>query len=197
MPTRFDEQGREVREGLLPFHGVHLANAALLVGLWWWSWRVFPGLPAEIPGHIGPGGIRWDPTTFRAWFSLPILAAVLTAFHYAMVPFIRRTNRFNIPSTASFADLLPGDQEEVRTLTIRFLQWMNVMLLVGLWLLQGGSYETAMNPEGALGATSAMGIVYLMVAPTFASIGFLVYMMRAVRDAEERARLSALEPPSS
>jgi hypothetical protein len=188
LATRFDENGSEVREGLLPFHGVHLANAVLLVGLSWWSWRVFPDLPAEIPGHIGPGGIRWEPTTVRSWFSIPFLAAGLTALHYGLIPFIRRTNRFNIPSSASFDDLLPGDQEEVRTLTIRFLQWMNVLLLAGLWFLQGGSYETAMNPEGGIGLTSAMGIAYLVVVPSVVSWGFLIYLIRAVRDGEERAR---------
>jgi hypothetical protein len=187
----FDEAGREIRGGILPFHGVHLANGALLLGLWWWSWSVFPSLPDEIPGHIGPGGIRWDPATLGKWLSLPIIAAALTAFHYSMVPFLRRTNRFNLPSSISFDELLPGDQEEVRTLTIRFIQWVNAVLLGGFWILQAGSWETAMNPEGGMGVTTGLGIAYVMVVPTFLSLGFLVYMMQAVGDAERRARRAA------
>jgi hypothetical protein len=194
VSARFDMEGREVREGFLPFHGVHLANTALLGGLWWWSWSVFAELPAEIPGHIGPGGVRWDATTFWSWFSLPMVATGLTVLHYSLVPWIRRTNRFNLPSSVSFDELLPGDQAEVRTLTIRFLQWMSAMIVAGFFMLQGGKWETAIHPEGGVGVTTGLGIAYLLVAPTFAALVFLVFMTRAVGDAERRARLKDSAP---
>lgn len=174
--------------GGTPFPWVHLVNAALLLGLWLWSWTVFPELPGQLPGRIGPSGdLEWDPA-FWNWFSRPIAATALSLLNYGLAPVIGRAKNFNVPSSLPFTELLPEDQAHIRGLTIRFLQWMNVVLLGGFWLLQVGVREAALNPDPSSAPISVMGMVYLVVAPGLATVAFLVVITQAVRQAEQRAK---------
>ena len=65
---------------------VHLVNAVLLVGLWAWSWAVFPAPPAHLPEPIGPGGPLEAAPSLGKWLALPITAAALSLGSYGFVP---------------------------------------------------------------------------------------------------------------
>lgn len=170
-----------------PFPWLHLLNAALLAGLWLWSWLALQELRALAPVP-GPGGqVPPDAPASWDWFSLPIAAAALTLVNYGLAPLIRRLKSLNIPSSVPFSELLPGDQDRIRSLTVRFLQWTNALLLGGLWILQAGMREKLLSGDGTMGLASVLGLVYLVAIPGMSTVVFLVSITQAVREAEKRA----------
>lgn len=176
---------RVVRSGS-PFPWPHLLNAALLGGLWLWSWLAWQELRALAPVP-GPGEqVPPDAPDFWDWFTPPILAAGLTLVNCGLAPLIRRLKSLNIPSSMSFSELLPGDQDRIRSLTVRFLQWTNALLLGGLWILQAGMREKLLSGDGTMGLASVLGLVYLVAIPGMATVVFLVSITQAVREAEKR-----------
>lgn len=167
---------------------VHLVNAVLLVGLWTWSWAVFPAPPAHLPEPIGPGGPLEAAPSLGKWLALPITAAALSLGSYGLVPLIRRTRHFNLPTATPITEFRPEDQARIRHLTARYLLWMNAILIGGLWLLQIHQRAAVLDPSPGPERVPALAILYLVVAPAIASLFFLSTITHLAREAEQRAR---------
>jgi ABC-type amino acid transport substrate-binding protein len=64
---------------------LHALNALLLLGLWGFTIGAYAGLPDQVPGHVGPGGVtRWDAKQSSPWFIMPIIALVNAAVMYGV-----------------------------------------------------------------------------------------------------------------
>lgn len=171
--------------GSSSFPWVHLANAVLLLGLWVWSWSTFVALPGQ-PGGMDGGG-SFQQLTFWDRLLLPLVATVITLVNYGLGPVIKRTRRINLPSSVRFTELPPEDQARIRGLALRFLQWMNAVLLVGLLLVDVNVKLAARSPSDAE-PFPVVGVVYLVIVPALASILFLIQLTQTVRAAERQMK---------
>ncbi|WP_304171462.1 hypothetical protein [Limnochorda pilosa] len=105
-----------------------------------------------------------------------------------MVPLIRRTRHFNLPTATPITEFRPEDQARIRHLTARYLLWMNAILIGGLWLLQIHQRAAVLDPSPGPERVPALAILYLVVAPAIASLFFLSTITHLAREAEQRAR---------
>src|SRR5690606_10667807 len=167
---------------------VHLVNAVLLVGLWAWSWAVFPAPPAHLPEPIGPRGPPGGAPRPGEGLALPLTSAALRLGSYWLGPPIRRARPLNLSTAPPITHFRPEDQARIRHLTARYLLWMNAILIGGLWLLQIHQRAAVLAPSPGPARVPALAILSLVVAPAIASLFFLSTITHLAREAEPRAR---------
>ena len=92
--------------------------------------------PLRARTGVQDGGPLEAAPSLGKWLALPITAAALSLGSYGLVPLIRRTRHFNLPTATPITEFRPEDQARIRHLTARYLLWMNAILIGGLWLLQ-------------------------------------------------------------
>jgi uncharacterized membrane protein len=109
---------------------LHIVNGVLLLAVWAFAIGAYPGLPEQVPGHIGLRGVtRWDPKQSSPWFLMPIVGLVHGAMMYGISAIGKSSpNGFNVPANS--------------------LSWPRWLRLCSSWCC---------IPRGPYGAASASG----------------------------------------
>ncbi|HSJ24938.1 MAG TPA: DUF1648 domain-containing protein [Longimicrobiales bacterium] len=146
---------------------LHVLNAVLLLGLWVFAIGAYPGLPEQVPGHIGGSGVtRWDAKQSSPWFILPIIALVNAAMMYGISAISHSTpGSFNVPAKTQLMKLPREGQRYAMAPMRGFMYGMATWLLVLLGYIQVEMYRIAHAGPGADVATSGLlWVTILMVA---------------------------------
>ncbi len=168
---------------------LHLTNAVLLLGLFVWSTAVWPSLPAEIPAHFGPDGqpTRWEERSLWRWFTMPIVALLLTTMNYGFAGAVRRWPRMvNLPDKERFLRLPEREREPVLALLRQMMYGISVPLLLVFGLIQYGTWRAALG-EPSVGYMVASIVIAVLVTPLIA-IAWLPRIQSAINRAEAKAR---------
>jgi ABC-type amino acid transport substrate-binding protein len=135
-----------------PAYGwLHALNAALLLALWSFTIGAYAGLPDEVPGHVGPGGVtRWDAKQNSPWFILPIIALINAAMMYGISAAARSGPAgFNVPARDKLKKLPREGQiyalEPMRGFMFGLATWLLVLTLY----MQYRMYRIAVAGPGA------------------------------------------------
>lgn len=146
---------------------LHVLNAILLLGLWVFAIAAYPGLPEQVPGHIGGSGVtRWDAKQNSPWFILPIIALVNGAMMYGVSAISRSTpGSFNVPAKDRLMKLPREGQLYAMAPMRGFMYGLATWLLALFGYIQFQIYRIAHAGPGADVATGGLlWVTLLMVA---------------------------------
>jgi len=178
---------------------IHVANAALALGLLIASIYVYPDLPDRIPLHFGVDGTpdRWGDRSLGSWLLLPLIGLGMHALMYGLSAFIvRKPKLVNMPDKKKLLELPPHLQKWVLGGIAQMMYLSALTLLVMFSVLQYAMWRTAHGIDA--GNWVMGGVLFGLVAMPFETIGFLVVTQRRLEHAHRlwRTRGDAAPVPT-
>ncbi len=146
----------------------------------------YPGLPASIPRNLDIHGAASSlaPKTPFNW-GMPLIIGiailVLTDVITALIP--GRVHLINFPGKEQLVALPREYQTEAVAMTQRFMDFVNLYIVLTFALVQWGMWRTAHgSPQGSISAL----LLVLGVVPVFMAGFFVLRIQSAVDDAQRR-----------
>jgi uncharacterized membrane protein len=168
------------------YTALHIVNGVLLLSIWVFTIGAYPGLPDQVPGHMGLHGVtRWDPKQSSPWFIMPILALVHGAIMYGISAMAKSTpNALNVPAKKELLQLPREGQLYAMAPMRGFMYGMATWLFVLTLMVQYELYRVAHAGPGAdLNSTRMLLFVAAMLA--------VVIIMAVRSSAAVRRRIGA------
>lgn len=152
--------------------------------LWWRVFAWWPELPQRIPIHFNFAGEPdgWANNSVVAWFGLPSVSLVMTAFLLGIGAAIRVIARkspalINVPRKELFLQLSPEGRLLVVAPTRVFLMWVTALIsMLFVWIVEGSA-------RVAVGIDSTVSIwpVFVLLGLILGTLPFfMIYTTRAI-----------------